>query len=63
MAIITKVYYIQNSNELDNALNTISKNYPSAIHRNFIEMNYSCVEITARAIDIVSIEYLLAPLV
>ena len=63
MSIITKVYYIQNCNELDNALNVISKNYPSAIHRNFIEMNYSCVEITARVIDIKSIEYLLAPLV
>lgn len=63
MAIITKVYYIQNSNELDKALNTISRNYPSAIHRDFIEMNYSSIEITARAIDIKSIEYLLAPLV
>ena len=61
--ITTKVYYIQNSNELDNALNTISRNYPSAIHRNFIEMNYSCVEITARTVDFSSIEYLLAPLV
>lgn len=63
MSIITKVYYIQNSNELDIALNVISRNYPSAIHRDFIEMNYSCVEITARTIDLVSIEYLLAPLI
>ena len=62
MSIITKVYYIQNSNELDDAINSISKNYPSAIHRNYIEMNYSCIEITARAIDIKSIEYILSPL-
>ena len=59
----TKSYYIQNSNELDNALGVISHNYPSAIHRNYVEMNYSCVEITARTIDIASIENILAPLV
>lgn len=59
----TKVYYIQNTNELDNALEVISHNYPSAIHRNYIEMNYSCVEITVRTIDLISIEHILAPLV
>ena len=59
----TKVYYIENTNELDNALEIISHNYPSAIHRDFIEMNYSCIEITARTIDLVSIERILAPLV
>ena len=61
--ITTKVYYIENTNALDNALNVISRNYPSAIRRDFIEMNYSCVEITARTIDLVSIENILAPLV
>lgn len=59
----TKVYYIQNTNALDKALARISNSYPSAISRDFIEMNYSCVEITARTIDIVSIERILAPLV
>ena len=59
----TKVYYIENTNELDNALEIISHNYPSAIHRDFIEMNYSCIEITARTIDLASIERILAPLV
>lgn len=61
--ITTKVYYIENTNELDNALGIISHNYPSAIHRSYVEMNYSCIEITARAIDLVSIENILAPLV
>ena len=59
----TKVYYIENTNALDNALATISNDYPSAIHREFIEMNYSCVEITARTIDFACIKKILAPLV
>ena len=61
--MITKVYYIENTNALDNALAIISTRFSSAIYREFIEMNYSCIEITARAIDIVSIERILAPLV
>ena len=59
----TKVYYIENSDALTNALNFISHEYPCAIQREFIEMNYSCVELTARTIDIVNIERVLAPLV
>jgi len=59
----TKIYYIENTNALDNALTLISTRFPSAIHRNFIEMNYSCVEITARTIDLANIERILAPLV
>ena len=59
----TKVYYIENSDALTNALNFISHEYPCAIQREFIEMNYSCVEITARTIDFASIEHILAPLV
>ena len=59
----TKVYYIENTNALDNALTLISTRFPSAIQRDFIEMNYSCVSITARTIDLMSIEHILAPLV
>lgn len=61
--MVTKVYYIENSNALANALNFISSSYPSAIKQEPIEMNYSVVEITARAIDLFSIEKILAPLI
>ena len=61
--ITIKVYYIENTNALDNTLGIISHNYPSAIRRSYVEMNYSCIEITARAIDLASIEHILAPLI
>ena len=57
-----KTYFIQNSNALDNALSVISTNFPSAIQRTFIEMDYSEVSITARTIDFANIEKILAPL-
>ena len=59
----TKTYYIQNTSDLDVALAKISNTYPSAIQREFIEMDYSEIEITVRTIDVKSIEKLLAPLV
>ena len=57
-----KTYFIQNSNALDNALSVISTNFPSAIQRTFIEMDYSEISITARTIDFANIEKILAPL-
>ena len=59
----TKVYYIQNTKDLDKALISISNNFLSVIHREFIEMNYSCIEITTRIIDVKHVEKILAPLV
>lgn len=56
-------YYIQNTPELDEVLETIRDKFISFIDRDFIEMNYSEVRITARYEDIPSIEKLLAPLV
>ena len=58
-----KAWYIENSNELDNAIINITSTFPCFIDMEFIEMNYSKVEIEARAEDIASIEEILAPLV
>ena len=57
-----KVYYIENKAELDEALDKISKTFPCFIQSDFIEMNYSKVEINARVEDLASIERILAPL-
>jgi len=59
----TKTYYIQNTNELDEAIETIENNFPCFINREFIEMDYSEVEIKTRLEDIANIEKILAPLV
>ena len=61
--MIKKAWYIENSNELDNAIINITSTFPCFIDMEFIEMNYSKVEIEARAEDIASIEEILAPLV
>lgn len=58
-----KTYYVENTNELDTALETIENNFPCFVEREFIEMNYSQIEINAREEDIASIERILAPLV
>lgn len=59
----TKTYYIENTNALDEALERIENDFPCFVEREFIEMNYSQIEINARNEDIVSIENILAPLV
>lgn len=59
----TKTYYIQNTNELDEAIETIKNNFPCFVNREFIEMDYSEVEIKTRLEDIANIEKILAPLV
>ena len=58
-----KTYYIENTTELDNALKLIEDTFPCFIKREYIEMNYSQIDIKAREEDIVSIERVLAPLV
>ena len=58
-----KTYYIENTTELDNALKLIEDTFPCFIEREYIEMNYSQIDIKAREEDIVSIERVLAPLV
>ena len=58
-----KVYYIENSPELDEVIEKIENQFPCFLNRETIEMNYSIVEISARNEDIASIENILAPLV
>lgn len=61
--MITKVYYIENTNTLDKVLSALRDSIPCFIKREFIEMNYSVISILARAEDILSVERALAPLV
>ena len=61
--MITKTYYIENTNALEKALENITNNFPCFVNREFIEMNYSEIEIKAREKDAVSIERILAPLI
>ena len=58
-----KVYYIENSPELDEVIEKIENQFPCFLNRETIEMNYSIVEIVARNEDTASIENILAPLV
>ena len=58
-----KVYFIENSSNLEDTLTLIENKFPCFLKRNLIEMNYSEVIIEARNEDIRSIEGLLAPLV
>lgn len=61
--MINKTYYIENTTELDNALELIEDTFPCFVKREYIEMDYSQIDINAREEDIVSIERVLAPLV
>lgn len=61
--MITKVYYIENTEALDNRLSVLRDNIPCFIKREFIEMNYSVISILARAEDIPWVERILASLV
>ena len=55
-----KVYYIQNSVELDVSLELIKMAIPCFIIREYIEMDYSEVEIIARDEDFANVERNLA---
>ena len=61
--MIRKVYFVENTNALDEALEKIVDTFPCFIDRETIEMNYSEIGIFARAEDICGIERILAPLV
>ena len=60
--ITTKTYYIENSEDLDVALELMKGIIPCFIDREYIEMNYSEVEIIAKAEHREIIENILAPL-
>ena len=61
--MIRKVYWIENTNELDTALDKIRDTFPCFIDREPVEMNCSEIGIFARAEDILGIENILAPFV
>ena len=58
-----KTYYIENTIELDNTLELIENTFPCFVEREYIEMDYSQIDIKAREEDIASIERMLAPIV
>lgn len=51
----TITLYCENTEMLENALEKITDTFPCFIDRDFIEMNYSCLKITCRNEDAVSI--------
>lgn len=57
-----KVYYIENTNALEEALEKIIDSFACWVKRNLIEMNYSEISIKARDEDIKHIEDILAPM-
>lgn len=59
----TKAWYIENTNALEETIKAIRNTFPCFIYREFVEMDYSKVEIKARNEDFRAIESMLAPLV
>lgn len=58
-----KTFFIQNKIALDMILESIKETIPCFINREYVEMDYSEVEIIARAEDWTYVENMLAPLV
>ena len=56
-------FYIQNTVTLDMILESLKETIPCFINREYIEMDYSEVEIIARIEDWAFVENMLAPLV
>ena len=57
------VLYIENSADLDVALELIKDRIPCFVYRIYIEMDYSEVSVCARIEDMAFVERILAPLV
>lgn len=58
-----KTFYIANSEQLDEILLTLKDRIPCFINREYIEMDFSQVEIVARIEDWATVENYLAPIV
>lgn len=58
-----KTFYIANSEQLDEILLTLKDRIPCFITREYIEMDFSQVEIVARIEDWATVENYLAPIV
>lgn len=60
--MIEKIYWIENTNELDIALNKLNC-VPCFVDREFVEMNYSKITINARQEDLKTIEKIFSEIV
>ena len=58
--MVTKIYWMENTDTLDKALRTLTDIIPCFIKREFVEMNFSRVEIQAREEDLKTVERELA---
>ena len=61
--MVEKIYYIENTNALEVALEKLSEKIPCFINREYVEMNYSKITIHARVEDLATVETVLAVLV
>ena len=61
--MVEKIYYIENSNALELAIDSIAGLFPCWIEKEFIEMNYVKITLHIRTEDLASAEDILAPLV
>lgn len=57
-----ETYYIENTKMLDQILSVLRELIPCFIEREYIEMNFSEISITARREDWITVENYLAPL-
>ena len=60
--MIEKIYWIENTNELETALDKLDC-IPCFVDREFVEMNYSEITIKARQEDLKTIEKIFAEIV
>lgn len=60
--MIRKTYYIENSVALEKVLETLKTVIPCFINREYIEMDYSEIEVIAREEDFRTVENLLSSL-
>lgn len=61
--MVEKIYFIENTNELEDALEYLTNAIPCFVDREFVEMNYSEITIKANEEDLATVERVLAPLV
>ena len=61
--MITKTYYLENTNKANKRINKIIDNFMCFVETKMIEMNYIEVEIKCRVEDIKTIEELISDLV
>ena len=61
--MIERIYYINNSIELEEAIDFLQALLPCFVERELVEMDYSKVTITARCEDVRTVDLKLAPLI